>query len=119
MHLLTQENGEMIKFGPGFGFALIYLITFASIVYVNHQISQEDGNEKSAFILSLFVLGLCVTFVYFINFYLTNKILILSFCYVMYIFIGLILPSVMIHRNPLMKAFLKSHFLDNFIIVNE
>ena len=117
-------------FGPGFGTVLLFCIIIITnvIVYIKieaYQAPISAGNdllvevkltERLLFIINnIYSLISCLACFLF---YTYDSIILLSFsaCF-LYIYVGIIMPSVAILKNPSMKAFISGRFLESVIVV--
>ena len=117
-------------FGPGFGTVLLFFIIIITnvIVYIKieaYQAPISAGNdllvevkitERLLFIINnIFSV---ISFLAFFLFYTYDSIILMSFsaCF-LYIYVGIIMPSVAILKNPSMKAIIRGRFPESVIVV--
>ena len=117
-------------FGPGFGTVLLFFIIIITnvIVYIKieaYQAPISAGNdllvevkltERLLFIINnIFSVISCLACFLF---YTYDSIILMSFsaCF-LYIYVGIIMPSVAILKNPSMKAFISGRFPESVIVV--
>ena len=116
-------------FGPGFGTLLLFaiMVTANAVVYIKIEAYQTpiNGNdllievkwtERIIFLINN-IFGVSTILSCYLLYAYDNMVL-MSFCgCFLYIYVGIIIPSVAIIKNPLMRSYIRARFPEPVIIV--